>query len=68
MFVANKYNTILAENEILHFACLTKIDLMMTQENVSICGSIWVFHSDFHMLVCGNYIYFLSDANGKLYC
>lgn len=68
MFVATKYSIILVENENLHFACFTKIDLMMTQENVSICGSIWVFHSDFHMWVCGNYIYFLSDANGILYC
>lgn len=68
MFVASKYNIIVFEDEILHFACVTKIDLMMTQENVSICGSIWVFHSDFRMWVCGNYIYFLSDASGKLYC
>lgn len=68
MFVANKYNIILLENEILHFVCLTKIDLMVTQENVSICGSIWVFHSYFHMWLCGNYIYFLSDASDKSYC
>ena len=67
MFVANKYNIILNENKILHFACLTKFDLRITQENVSICGSIWVFHSDFPMWVLGDYIYFFSDASGRLY-
>lgn len=66
MFVANKYNKILVENDILHFVCLTETDFMMTQENVSICGSIWIFHSDFHMWVCGNSINFLSDVNSKV--
>lgn len=67
MFVDSKYNMILVEDKVLCFACLTKNDLMMTQENVSICGSIWVFHSDSHMWVCGNYIYFSNDASGELY-
>lgn len=45
MFVVSKYNIILGEDEIIHFTCLTKLDLMMMQENVSICSHLGISFS-----------------------